>query len=127
MADVEAALLDWLGDLAYTVTSTPADLEQQLPVIRIRRVGGGGDRDNDRPTISIQTFGKPTSGDPRPAHALAAQVEDKFLTVETYGPQPLGPDLCLDEATKESGPVELTYPNPAVRVTETIFRLVTRR
>lgn len=126
MADVEAALLTFLDDLGYTVTTTPMDLEQRLPVIRVRRIGGGGDRDNDRPIVSVQTFAKPTSASPRAHLDLAEQVEDRFIDLALNGPQMVD-GVCLDEAAKDSGPVELPYPTAGIRTTETIYRLTTRR
>lgn len=117
------ALLD---DLGYTVTTTPVDLEKRLPVIRIRRVGGPGDRDNDYPRVSIQAHTRAGSATPRAHFDLAAAIEERLLQIADYGPKVVG-GVCIEDPRKDSGPVELTYPNPTVRVAETVWRLTTRR
>lgn len=127
--DVEPPLLDWLDDLATAVTSTPIDLADQVPMLRVRRIAGGGDWNNDRPTVSVQAFATPTSGSPRAHFDLATQVEDRFMSIAVNGPELVGgaSKVVIEDPVKESGPVELPYPNPAVRVTETIFRFTARR
>ena len=126
MADVESALMTFLDDLGYTVTSTPADLEQHLPVIRIRRVGGSGDEVNDFPRVSIQAMTAASSTAPRAHFDLAESIADRIFGLAVYGPQVVD-GVCLESPAKDSGPVELTYPNPSVRVAETIWRLTIRR
>ena len=131
MGDVEVTLMHFYDDLAYTVTSTPQDVEDRVPVLRIRRIGGAGDRDNDYPRVSVQAFATPTQAHPRAHFDLAAEVEHKMLQLAEYGPQLVkGTGVVLEVPAgsfKDSGPVELPYPNPAVRVTETVYRLVVRR
>ena len=130
MADVEAALLEFFDDLAYTVTSTPLDLEQRLRngerVLRVRRIGGAGDRDNDFPRVSLQHYAVASSAAPRAHFDFAEDTEDRLLDLADTGPLFVA-GACLDEAKKDSGPVELPYPNDSVRVTETIYRLTIRR
>lgn len=126
MADVEVALLDLFADLADVVTSTPADLEDRLPVLRARRIGGGGGRDADFPIVSLQHFTAASAADPRAHFDLADATEARLLEIADYGPR-LVSGVCLESPVKDSGPVELTYPNPSVRVAESIYRLTIRR
>lgn len=132
--DVEPGLLDFFGDLAYCVTSTPSDLAQRaanVGVLRIRRIGGEGDRDVDRPRISVQAYAVADYQNPRASHDLSALVEARFVELATYGtadsaptPQPVG---FLIEAPAWIGPVELPYADPAISVTETTYQFTTRR
>lgn len=129
MADVEVALLAFFDDLAYTVTVTPGDLQPRIAgggkVLRIRRIGGGADRDEDVPVISIQSFAGESYQAPRAAHDLDRLVWERFLGILDHGPVAVG-GVSLDEPAKTSGPVELPYPDPAVTVVESIYRLTVR-
>lgn len=130
MADVDLALTEFFADVAYTDTVTPDELEELIVehggVIRVRRVGGGGDADNDTPRVSVQHFAFLSDDQPRAHFDLAQATEALLFDVATYGPQKVG-GLVIEAPVKESGPIELTYDNPAVKVTESIFRITTRR
>lgn len=127
MADVEAALLDFYADLAYTVTVTPGDLATRLAaggkVLRIRRIGGGGDRDNDYPTVSFQSFAAESYEQARAAHDLDQAVWDRLVDIAT-GLNPGWVDgVIIEDPSKTSGPVELPYPDPATTVVESIYSM----
>jgi hypothetical protein len=130
MADVEVALLAFFDDLAYTVTVTPGDLGQRITdsggVLRIRRIGGGADRDNDTPTISVQAFAAESYDNPRAAHDLDAQVWDRFLDILNGDNPGWVGGVVIEDPSKTSGPVELPYPDPAITVVESIYRLTVR-
>jgi hypothetical protein len=125
--DVELALRAYLASLAYCVSSTPDDLQDLLAtqgVLRIQRIGGGGDRDTnqDFPNVSIQAFALRTSTVPRAAHDLASDVRDRMEAI--YGAATSAGVLDSSETT--SGPVEVPWPAAAVAVVQSIFSVVTR-
>jgi hypothetical protein len=54
--DVTRAVCDLLEDLGTTGTETPADLEANLPYIRVTRTGGADDLVTDTATVSVDVF-----------------------------------------------------------------------
>jgi hypothetical protein len=130
--DTEVVLMQHLSDFGYTVTSTPADLKDRLPVLRIARIGGGSNEDADFPRVSIQTFVAASSQSPRAAQQLAGQVRD-FL-IASNGAWVSGPLLedqgvsgvLIDDVANDSGPIEYPWPDPAVRVCQAIYTLTIR-
>ncbi len=119
--DIEAALLTYLGDLGYAVTSTPADLKTRLPVLRIQRIGGPNDKTNDYPRVSVQAFTARSYQNPRAAQLLAEAVRDKMRALPA-----VVDGVRLDIAETESGPVSLPWPDVDVTVVQAIYRLTTR-
>lgn len=119
--DMEVALMDYLQNLAYTVTSTPSDLKDRLPVIRVARIGGGADRAHDQPRISLQCFALENTSAPRAAQDLAAAVWEQMykLPVVSAG-------VRLDSASKESGPVTIPWPTAGIGVKELIYTVTVR-
>lgn len=122
--DIESALMDFFSDLGYTVTSTPADLKERLPVLRIARVGGSDDKSNDFPRVSIQTFAAANHLAPRAAQDLAETVRDRLNNNLPAMSKPGG--VLLDSSSTESGPSSFPWPDPAIRVTQSIYRLTIR-
>lgn len=129
MADVELALMLLLDDFGYTTTTTPSNLDDVLPVLRVRRVGGSADADNDRPRMSVQVFARTVADTSPRAHMMLASEVDNFLFKEIPGASvPLGDErVVFDAIARDSGPVELVYPNTSVRVAELLYSLTTRR
>lgn len=119
--DVEVALMDYLTNLAYTVTSTPADLTDRLPVIRVARIGGGEDRANDFPRLSVQCFAAETYEQPRAAQDLAAAVWEQMRKLPA-----VSAGVRLDAASKDSGPVTIPWPTAGVAVKELIYTITIR-
>lgn len=54
--DVTRAVCDLLGDLGTTGTETPADLQSEVPYIRVTRTGGADDLVTDTATVSVDVF-----------------------------------------------------------------------
>lgn len=137
--DVEPALMVYLEDLGQGYTSTPPNLKELLTdpavgkVLRIKRIGGGSTRNTDDPRVSVQAFTLRDPGQPRSSHKLAGAVEARIAAIADnagvievpagYG----GGKVRLDSGEKESGPVELPWPDPDVLVVESIYRISTRR
>lgn len=130
--DAEVVLMEYLSDLGYTVTSTPPDLADRLPALRIQRVGGGSDEDADRPRVSIQAFVAASSTAPRAAQQLSGQVRDRLINNDgawVSGPlldEQGVPGVVIDGASHDSGPIEYPWPDPAIRVAQSIYTLTIR-
>jgi hypothetical protein len=125
--DVEAALRAHLADLAYCVTSTPENLQDLLAtqgVLRIQRIGGGGDKATrqDFPDVSIQAFMLRSSTVPRAAQILANTVRERMEAISGTATSA----GVLDAADLTSGPVEVPWPAYAVAVVQSIFSVATR-
>lgn len=136
--DVEPDLLDWLtaldgfeDGLVQAYTSTPAELDELLfeqgkLVLRVKRIGGPGDADNEFPVVSVQSYAPASADAPRTAWKLDTAVADKFFSVATGGPELVG-STVIEDPGKDSGPVELPYPNAAITVVESLYRFTSRR
>lgn len=119
--DIELALMEYLTNLAYTVTSTPADLKERLPVIRVARIGGGEDRAHDNPRVSLQCFALETPNDPRAAQDLAAAVWEQMHKLPA-----VSEGVRMDSASKDSGPVAIPWPTPGIGVKELVYTVTVR-
>lgn len=121
--DVERVLADLFADLASAadatvVTVLPADLQQVLPVIRVRRLGGGDDRWTDQPRVDIEVYAASReAGKP-----LALQLQARLLSYPhstSHG--------VIDHAATEVGPQELPYADQDLRLFPATYRLSLRR
>lgn len=130
--DIEAALMDYLDDLGYTVTATPLDLQTVLltePVIRIQRVGGDDDaRDNqDYPNVVIQCYVLKDSTASRAGHDLAETVRERMTAIENDGGVYIAAwNALICDCQTVVGPVELTYLDSTVAVFQCSYRLTTK-
>lgn len=110
-----AALGVWVGD-DHVDTETPDDLQDQLPFIRVERVGGGRDRISDSPTVELQFYAS-TYADVQP---LAESVSEWLCGPPAPLPQ-------LDRVLCTSAPVEIPYGDERIRRMVATFQLTTRR
>lgn len=126
--DIELALLDWLDDLGYTVTSTPLDLQDQLPVIRVQRIAGedDSDQDEDHPIISVQVYAQKTAAAPRAGHDLSETIRDRVATINNGGVYVGSQDTLMQHARTVAGPVELPYLDPAISVFQCTYHITTK-
>jgi hypothetical protein len=126
--DVEIALMEYLDPLGYTVTSTPADLEEHLPVIRIARFAGGDDwfEDLDFPEVVIVTYSEKDSGVPRSGLQVAEQIRDRMNLLNTDAFFSASANALLVRSQTQSGPVEVGYIDPAVACYSAAYRVTTK-
>lgn len=99
--DVQALLVEDLAlfpGVAGAGIETPADLEEQLPFVRVVRGGGSSDRLNDYPRVDLDVFAGTYAG----GVLLARRIQNYLL-----GPPP--PIWQLDRATCETGVHELPW------------------
>lgn len=122
--DIAYVLSDLLADLfpADHVWRgrTPPNLEELLPLCRIRRIGGAAiDQITDRPRVDVDVY-----GDTYPkARDLAMACEQRILS---YPHRTV--NGVLDWAEPEVGPREVPYSNTAVRlITATYLTSLRRR
>lgn len=133
--DVEIALCELLEPIARTVTQlTEWAGEDDLPAIRIQRIGGGDADDNgDEALVSLRCYARHTSDEPRASQDVARQVRDWFKQMNDSGAGEFAAGTLIDSATKQSGPITLPFdgdtagdPNKPVKVTELIYRVTVR-
>lgn len=121
MIDVEAALIAWLEDNVEGVhasTETPSDLDDQLPWLQVRRVGGPYDGfRRDQPIVDIASFAAtgPAAAD------LALQVQT-LLHEQLWGATTGG--TVFSRVKTDVGPHWVPYDNPAMRRYEATYAFV---
>lgn len=121
--DVERVLMDLFADLATAASATvvtvvPANLQQALPVIRVRRLGGADDRWTDRPRVDVEVYGTTRAV----AMPLAKTLQARLLSwprATAHG--------VLDRADTEVGPQEIPYADQDVHLVTATYRLALRR
>jgi len=77
VADIEAVLAPW-AEATFDVfgcSETPADLEEQLPVIRVERIGGPDERFTAHPRVAVDVFAATADE----ARTLANSVRDALV------------------------------------------------
>lgn len=120
MIDIEALLVAWLQESIEDVTAsteTPADLDDNLPWLLVRRTGGPYDGFRlDQPQVDIAVFAA-TGPD---ASALAAQVQ--VLLHQQLARTKTG-TAVVSKVDTISGPHWVPYDNPAMRRYEASYRL----
>ena len=121
--DVALVLIEVFADIAAaasaaTVTNLPADLQAVLPVIRVRRLGGGDDRWTDAPRVDVEVYAATRAV----AVPLAEQLRQRLLSrphATAHG--------VIDRAVTEVGPQEIPYEDQDVRLVAATYRLSLRR
>lgn len=111
------ALEVWVdGDTARTGPEAPDDLQDRLPFIRARRVGGGRDRLNDTPTVAVDVF----AGSYSQAESLAERIAQWLC-----GPPP--PIAVFDRVEPDVAPRELPWGDERIYRFQAQYTVVTRR
>lgn len=121
MIDIEALLVAWLEDTIEDVhasTETPAELDDRLPWLLVRRIGGPYDGFRlDQPTVDIAVF---AATGPE-ASALAAQVQR--LLHERLARSKVG-TAVVSQVRTNTGPHWVPYGNPNLRRYEATYSFV---
>lgn len=107
MADVESILAPWLEETfdVFSAAETPADLEHQLPMIRVERVAGFDERFSLHPRIAVDVFAATADE----ARTLANSVRDAlvFLSGPVNG-------AVIRSVRCDAGPSRQPWANEAV-------------
>lgn len=118
--DAELLVAEALDDLVdhEVVTDVPADLQEQLPLIRVRRIGGGDDRRTDTARVAVEAYAASRTQ----AAAIAEQARAKLGRRRIRTTSGL-----IDRADTEVGPTRLPYDDPDIRLVQAIYRVTARR
>lgn len=116
-----AALLIELGlaEIGRVGTETPVDLQNQLPFIRIVRVGGDSDLVNDYPQVDLDVFAASSVDGERLSEAIR-----QLLTMPA---PPYVDGVLLDRIVCLSGAVERPWADVNIRRYGATYRVVARR
>ncbi|HWB37185.1 MAG TPA: hypothetical protein VHA75_14300 [Rugosimonospora sp.] len=115
-ARIVAALLT---DLGTTGGETSTTLQDDLPFIRVRRIGGTDDRVTDVARVDVRVYAVSLSD----AEDLSETIRQRLIS----GPASTEHGV-LDRAVSEVGPQEVPGPDPDhYRVVSTTYRVSVRR
>lgn len=115
---VGAALADIAGGEDHWDTLTPADLQQQLPFIRVRRFGGSDDRLTDQARVDIDYFAATRAAAWAGAEAVRQRLISRPLRVGA---------VVIDQVTTTSGPIEVPWDDPDIRRITATYTASARR
>lgn len=118
--DEEAAVIDLLSDLVdgKIDTETPADLQSNLPFIRVVRLGGTDDRTSDSGRIDVDCFAKLRT-DTKTLAMAAQQLLISYPHVTAAG--------VIDRVATDVAPNEVPWNNPAIRRFIASYNVIVRR
>lgn len=115
-ARVVAAVVADLGTVGGETSTT---LRDELPFIRVRRIGGTDDRVTDVARVDVRVYAVDLSA----AETLSETIRQRLISrpsATAYG--------VLDRADTEVGPQEIPGPDPEqYRVVSTTYRVSVRR
>lgn len=118
--DTEQIVAEVLADLTddEPVLVLPEDLQDRLPLQRVRRIGGADDRITDVVRVDVETYAATRAE----AVRLAGLAQQRLLAGRTrtrYG--------LLDRAVTEVSPRPVTHPDQRVRMVRATYRVSVRR
>lgn len=116
---VERIVAAVVADLGATGAETSTDLQENLPFIRIRRIGGSDDRVTDVARVDVRVYDAELSD----AKNLSETIRQRLISrpsATAHG--------VLDRAETEVAPQEVPGPDPDhYRVVSTTYRVSVRR
>lgn len=121
--DIERVLCDLLADLGSCGTRTPADLQDQLEFIRVRRVGGSDDQVTDRARVDVEVF----AGTRAAGETLTEQIRQRLSVRGPLSVISGGRVVVVDRSLLLAGPVELAWPDPETRMFHASYQTECRR
>lgn len=105
--DIETVLAPWVEATfhVFGCAETPAKLETQLPVVRVKRIGGFDERFADHPRVAVDVFAATADE----ARTLAGQIRDALLFLR-------GPvnGAVIRSVRCDSGPSRQPWENEAI-------------
>lgn len=117
--NVERVIAEVVAGLGTVGVETSTSLQDELPFIRVRRIGGTDDRVTDAARVDVRVY----DGDLSAAKALAETIRQRLIS----GPAATAHGV-LDRAETEVGPQEVPGPDPDhYRVISTTYRVSVRR
>jgi hypothetical protein len=118
--DVHDVLFALFQDLADTVAGPrrPPNYQDQMPLVRVRRLGGADDRITDVARVDVEVYAStyPTARD------LATALQQRLLAAPH-----ITPAGRIDTVETEVGPREIPHDDQAVRLVAATYRISFRR
>jgi hypothetical protein len=106
------------ADMQVVGPRLPADLQDRLPLIRVRAIGGSDDRITDRTRVDVEVY----AADYLTARGLAEAARQRLLAY---------PHMTeagnVDRVETESRPAEIPHDDQAVRLVAATYRISLRR
>lgn len=122
MPDIEDALTEHLAGFGAVITEQFYGFTDTLPVLVVTRIGGGNDKNNDYPTVAVESYTARDHENPRAGWLLASAVVEHLN--DTVGV--LVKDCLIDGVSTESGPMNRPYADAAIQVYRTVFQFTVR-
>lgn len=118
--DLEAAVIELLADLSSgnVDVTTPPNLQDVCPFIRVTRNGGDDDRITDSGHIDVDVFALKRTD----AQALAGTVRQRMIS----WPHSLS-NCVIDRADCTGGPTAVPWADPVVSLVTLAFLVTARR
>lgn len=119
--DPHIILMELLDDLTASPVVGPRlhkDFQDEMPIIRVRKVGGGNDKITDFPRMSIDVYARTYPE----ASQLAEAIRQRLLAyphITTAG--------RLDRCEVEASPFEVPWPDNTLRYLTATYVISTRR
>lgn len=118
-ADAEALLVAALAAFGDVGTFTPADLQDRLVFIQVRRRGGADDRITDIARVDVDVFAPTRAAAWQTARLIQQHLISAPLRIPGVG--------VIDRARTEVGPQEVPHADQRIRRVLTSYRLSSRR
>lgn len=119
--DPHDILIELFGDLTDSQVVGPLlypEFQEDMPLIRVRKVGGINDKISDLPRVAVDVY----AGTYAAARDLAEACRQRLIS---------GPHITtagrLDRCETESSWTEIPWPDPRTRYLSAIYRISTRR
>lgn len=119
--DVHDVLTEVLADLTEQEVMTvrlPADLQDRLPLQRVRRIGGTNDGTTDVARVDIEVYAA-SYEQGRDLAAAQQQLVERRRIRTSFG--------MVDRGSTEVAPIEVPYPDERIRMWRGTYQLALRR
>lgn len=126
--DAEDVVMSLLGTMSPPVdatTSTDIDLAEQVPIVRVTRIGGEDDGISDRPLVELAVFHSTYDEARKLAESVRQFVLASPCTKVPTEDIPAG--VLIDNASTVTPPARAAYDNPALAMKVLTIRFVWRR
>lgn len=118
--DVPAMVVSDLAEFGTVGAVTPADLQEQLPFIRVRGLpSGGGNLITDVSLVEVLVF----TGTYRDSSLLSRRIQQRLIS----SPRVVSGLGVLPKADTQTRPDEIPYEDQNIRVFLATYRVATRR
>ncbi|HTF53593.1 MAG TPA: DUF3168 domain-containing protein [Pseudonocardia sp.] len=120
--DPHDLLAELLADLTVTDVVGPllyAEFQDDMPLIRVRKVGGTNDKITDFPRMAVDVY----TATYAESYELAEAIRQRLMSY----PHITASAGRLDRCEVETSPYEVPWPDPSTRYLTATYRISTRR